>query len=96
MFIPAMEFSEKPNKLFDLTDVSGLIQTQSSNGNVSNRQREGPDMLTSRQNLKFFLDLFANFLNFARAHDGHSSFTFKSTINIKFVFLYLILSVHNV
>ena len=55
-----------------------------------------PDMLTSRQNLKFFLDLFANFLNFARAHDGHSSFTFKSTINIKFVFLYLILSVHNV
>ena len=54
-----------------------------------------PDMLTSRQNLKFFLDLFANFLNFARAHDGHSSFTFKSTINIKFVFLYLILSVHN-
>ena len=37
MFIPAMEFSEKPNKLFDLTDVSGLIQTQSSNGNVSNR-----------------------------------------------------------
>ena len=55
-----------------------------------------PDMLTSRQNLKFFLDLFANFLNFARAYDGHSSFTFKSTINIKFVFLYLILSVHNV
>ena len=55
-----------------------------------------PDMLTSRQNLKFFLDLFANFLNFARAYEGHSSFTFKSTINIKFVFLYLILSVHNV
>ena len=45
-----------------------------------------PDMLTSRQNLKFFLDLFANFLNLARAYDGHSSFTFKSTINIKFVF----------
>ena len=55
-----------------------------------------PDMLTFRQNLKFFLDLFANFLNFARAYDGHSSFTFKSAINIKFVFLYLILSVHNV
>ena len=46
-------------------------------------------MLTSRQNL-------ANFLTFARAYDGHSSFNFKYTINIEFVFLYLILSVHNV
>ena len=53
-------------------------------------------MLTSRQNLEFFLDLFANFLTFARAFDGHSSFNFKSTINIEFVFSYLILSVHNV
>ena len=34
MFIPAMELSEKPNKLLDLTDVSGLIKNQSSNGNV--------------------------------------------------------------
>ena len=45
-------------------------------------------MLTSRQNL-------ANFLTFARAYDGHSSFNFKYTINIEFVFLCLILSVHN-
>ena len=45
-------------------------------------------MLTSLQNL-------ANFLTFARAYDGHSSFNFKYTINIEFVFLYLILSVHN-
>ena len=34
-------------------------------------------MLTSRQNL-------ANFLTFARAYDGHSSFNFKYTINIEF------------
>ena len=53
-------------------------------------------MLTSRQDLEFFLDLVANFLTFARAYDGHSSFNFKSTINIEFVFLYLILSVHNI
>ena len=45
-------------------------------------------MLTSRENL-------ANFLTFARAYDGHSSFNFKYTINIEFVFLCLILSVHN-
>ena len=38
MFIPVMELSEKPDKLLDLTDVSGLIQTQSSNGNVATRK----------------------------------------------------------
>ena len=39
MFIPVMELSEKPaDKLLDLTDVSGLIQTQSSNGNVATRR----------------------------------------------------------
>ena len=48
--------------------------------------KEVPDMLTSRQDLEFFLDLVANFLTFARAYDGHSSFNFKSTINIEFVF----------
>ena len=53
-------------------------------------------MLTSRQNLEFFLDLFAKVITFVRAYDGHSSFNFKSTMNIEFVFLYLILSVHNV
>ena len=76
MFIPVMELSEKAaDKLLDQTDVSGLIQTQSSNGKCSNE--EVPDMLTSRQNL-------ANFLTFARAYDGHSSFNFKYTINIEF------------
>ena len=40
MFIPVMELSEKPaDKLLDLTDVIGLIQTQSSNGNVATSLR---------------------------------------------------------